>query len=69
MAHHHQSLLDQSQQKARELDLVVEKSIPINNSFGARQGDIVVRLFVECKYVPRYSVFWFKDKNRDTIEQ
>lgn len=55
--------MDQSQQKARELDLVVEKSWPIKGSFGDRLGDVVVRLFVECKFVPGYSVFWFTDKN------
>ena len=55
--------MDQSQQKARELDLVVEKAFPITGSFGERSGDVIVRLFVECKYVPGYSVFWFTNKN------
>ena len=55
--------MDQSQQKARELDLIAEKQWPIRSHIGQWIGEVVVRLFVECKYVPGYSVFWFVDKN------
>lgn len=55
--------LDQSQDKARELDLVVEKLWPIKDCFGQREGDVVVRLFVECKFVGAETVFWFTPKN------
>lgn len=55
--------LDQSQDKARELDLVVEKLWPINDGFGRCEGDVVVRLFVECKFVGAETVFWFTPKN------
>ena len=61
--------MDQTQQKARELDLVVEKACPIKGTFGDWQGDVVVRLFVECKYVPSYSAFWFTDKNVAAVEE
>lgn len=60
--------MDQSQQKARELDLIVEKVWPIEDTFGHWQGDVAVRLFVECKFLPGYSVFWFTDKDRSAIE-
>lgn len=55
--------MDQSQAKARELDLVVEKLWPINDSFGNHLGDVVVRLFVECKFVAAEAVFWFAPKD------
>lgn len=55
--------MDQTQRKAREIDLVVEKYWPIYNFGGVRQ--LAVRLFVECKFVPSTTstVFWFADKN------
>jgi hypothetical protein len=61
--------MDQSQQKARELDLVVEKVSEIRNSFGEWKGRVAVRLFVECKFLPGHSVFWFMQKDKPAIEQ
>lgn len=61
--------MDQSQQKARELDLVAEKAWPITDIFGKWQGQVVARLFIECKFVPGHSVFWFMDKNRSAVEE
>lgn len=55
--------LDQTQGKAREIDLVAEKSWPVRNSLDHPEGDLVVRLFVECKYIPSEMVFWFTPKN------
>jgi hypothetical protein len=55
--------MDQSQAKARELDLIVEKAWPIRSLHGELQGDVVVRLFIECKFVPSESVFWFAPKD------
>jgi hypothetical protein len=57
--------MDQSQNKAREIDLIAEKAWPIRDSFGRHHGDILVRLFIECKFVPSHSVFWFAEK--DTV--
>lgn len=56
---------DRTQNKAREIDLIAEKSIPMSGRVGD-PSRLVVRLFVECKFVPAYSVFWFTD--RDMIE-
>lgn len=61
--------MDQTQQKARELDLVVEKVWERNDRFSRWQGRTAVRLFVECKYLPGHSVFWFIDKNKEAIER
>ena len=54
--------MDQTQTKARELDLVVEKLWPIGIG-GTFRGKVVVRLFVECKFVVGETVFWFAPKN------
>lgn len=61
--------MDQSQQKARELDLVAEKVWPITGSFREPVGEVAVRLFIECKFLPGYSVFWFTDKYRVAVEE
>lgn len=60
--------LDQTQQKAREIDLVAEKAFPYNDPFGRHQGYVIVRLYVECKFVPSYAVFWFADKDKREAE-
>jgi hypothetical protein len=60
--------LDQAQQKAREIDLVAEKLWPLLNPFGTQIGQTAIRLFVECKFIPTYSVFWFADKDLDAAK-
>jgi hypothetical protein len=61
--------MDQGQSKARELDLVVEKLWPIRADFGQPEGDVVVRLFVECKFVASEAVFWFAPKDADAANK
>jgi len=61
--------MDQTQNKAREIDLIAEKLWPINNMFGRQLDDVAVRLFIECKFVPSYSVFWFADKDQVSAQQ
>lgn len=56
--------MDQTQNKAREIDLVAEKLWPVNGRFGNTVNDIAVRLYIECKFVSSHSVFWFADKDR-----
>lgn len=56
--------MDQSQSKAREIDLLAEKLWPVSDSFGHRKADIAVRLFVECKFISSDAVFWFANKDR-----
>lgn len=56
--------MDQSLSKAREIDLIAEKvCATIRDYSGRLVGNVVVRLFVECKYVPSEAVFWFADKD------
>ena len=58
--------MDQTQEKAREIDLVVEKLFPVRNMFRNLAGHVAARLFIECKYVPMPSVFWFARKDRES---
>ena len=60
--------MDETQQKARELDLVAEKFFPALNMFDQPRGSVSVRLFVECKWVATPSVFWFTKKNTQAVE-
>lgn len=55
--------MDQSQAKAREIDLVVEKTWCFMDPFKGIQGHVVVRLFVECKFVANEAVFWLAPKD------
>ena len=61
--------MDQTQNKAREIDVIAEKSWEIKDAFGRWSGDVVARLFVECKFVPAHSVFWFTEKDQAAAEQ
>lgn len=60
--------MDQTQNKAREIDLVAEKLWPVTDHWGRSIGDVAVRLFIECKFIPSYSVFWFTDKDMGAAE-
>lgn len=61
--------MDQTQGKAREIDLVVEKPWPALDHFGRLKGYIITRLFIECKYIPHCSVFWFSDRDRESAQK
>jgi hypothetical protein len=62
--------MDQTQNKAREIDLVAEKLWPVMDRWGSQPiGDVAVRLFVECKFIPSYSVFWFTNKDALAAEK
>jgi len=56
--------MDQTQSKAREIDLVAEMLWPVTDVFGHRKDCIAVRLFIECKFIASDAVFWFADKDR-----
>jgi len=53
---------DGSTNKPREIDIVAEKTWPY--SWLGSTGNITIRLFVECKYIPNVNVFWFSGKDR-----
>lgn len=66
--------MDQTQNKAREIDLIAEKPWPITDMLrpradmcsGQQIGVVAVRLFIECKFVPSHSVFWFAEKDQES---
>lgn len=58
--------MDQSQSKAREIDLVAEKLWPVNDLHGYTKDEIAIRLFIECKFVATDAVFWFAEKDNDS---
>jgi len=60
--------MDQTQNKAREIDLIAEKLWPVKGPFDRLIGDVAVRLFIECKFVPTRSVFWFAEKDQVSAE-
>jgi len=60
--------MDQSQNKAREIDLIAERVVPLQGRFGKRTGDVVLRLYIECKFIASYSVFWFTEKDKDAAK-
>ena len=55
--------LDPVQDKAREVDLLCEKAWVFKNMFGNPEGHVIVRLYVECKWLPGHAVFWFSDRS------
>ena len=60
--------MDQTQNKAREIDLIAERLWPVPTTFGHSEDNIAVRLFIECKFVPSHSVFWFAEKDQDSAQ-
>lgn len=61
--------MDQTQNKSREIDLIAEKLWPVNDPHGQQEGEVVIRLFIECKFIPSPSVFWFAEKDQESAEK
>lgn len=63
--------MDQSQDKAREIDLIAERRFPVYNSGDTDNclGEILIRLYIECKFIPAHAVFWFSDKDKEAAER
>lgn len=57
---------DPDSDKSREIDIEAKKEYPvIYHSFGRRGEKIVVKFYIECKYIKSPIVFWFKEKNKE----
>lgn len=54
--------LDASTSRAREIDLVAQKTWQFPRFISGRE-DLHFKLFVECKYIPNSTVFWFDDRD------
>lgn len=62
---------DNASDKAREIDIIAEKTFEVNERFGRTKGWLNVRFIIECKYINTETVFWFDAKDikkaEDTI--
>lgn len=61
--------MDQSQNKAREIDLIAEQAVPIMDYYERWHGNVLLRLYIECKFVSSHSVFWFTEKDKKSAER
>jgi hypothetical protein len=58
--------IDASTDRPRELDLIVERSYPVQRIWaGNVPKSVRVRLFIECKYIVQGAVFWFDAMDRN----
>lgn len=56
--------MDGSTNKPRELDLIAEKHRVYKDRWKGKVGAVIIRLFIECKYISQPNVFWFSDKDK-----
>lgn len=61
--------MDHGQGKAREIDIIAEKVCHRRESFRHKTIIVVVRLYIECKFVSVPSVFWFADREQKLVEE
>lgn len=61
--------MDTAADKPREIDLIVEKSWPVVDGFDRPSSTVNLKLFIECKYVPAKTVFWFSDKDMQSTKE
>ena len=60
--------MDSATSKPREIDLIAEKSWPYYG-FKGKNGAVIIKLFIECKYIPQANLFWFSDKDVASAKQ
>ena len=56
--------MDGATNKPREIDLIAEKHWSRERDYGrGESGALIIKLFIECKYISQPTVFWFSDKD------
>ena len=50
---------------AREIDIIAEKNYPVSEFGSGKTEELIIRLFIECKYINKHIVFWFLEKDLD----
>lgn len=55
--------------KPREIDIVAERAFDYNHPGRGLYGDVVIQLFIECKYIASTTVVWFDDKDIERAGQ
>lgn len=59
---------DSFSEKPREIDIIAEKVfLPEQNSI--YHSTVIVRLFIECKYITEQTIFWFEKKEIEKAER
>lgn len=53
---------DAFSQKPREIDLIAEKAFS-SDHYSSSNTTVIVRLFIECKYINSTTIFWLDNKN------
>ena len=61
--------MDGATNKPREIDLIAEKVFTNEKQRSSSPRSIVVKLFIECKYIPQPNVFWFSEKDHFSAKQ
>lgn len=59
---------DYATDKAREIDIIVEKAFEVKKNFGRTKGWLNIRFIIECKYIHTETVFWFDAKDMEKAE-
>ena len=55
---------DPDSDKAREIDIIAQKEYPVNDIYRSENPEkIIIKLFIECKYINSSTVFWLKKRN------
>jgi hypothetical protein len=57
--------LDATTNRAREIDLVAERSWNFSESFRQQSRRLNMKLLVECKYIAQEAVFWFDQRDSE----
>ena len=55
--------MDAAANKPREVDLIAEKHWIYKDRSEGKYGAVVIRFFIECKYIPQPNVFWFAPRD------
>lgn len=61
-----QYYVDASTDKAREIDLIVERAVQIWDRSQKVAKRFHLRLFIECKYIRERTVFWFESMDQQS---
>ena len=61
--------MDNATSKPREIDLIAEKAWTYEDRLERKFGAVIIKLFIECKYIPQANVFWFSDKDVVSAKQ
>ena len=59
---------DAFSEKPREIDIIAEKAFPSMQG-SVYRGAVIVRLFVECKYIAEQTTFHFDNRNIDKAKE